>query len=187
MSPPASRLVHVQAPRMLAAYRASATGAALRAGWASPRILAAHPHQGASACASQVWRRLASQMPHHQPSNGSEGRAGDAKPWTAPTVGDGAARYQGHNFPELLESWSRSTFRQCGAALGLAAAGSTVAAMNGAFWWTLVVPFDACVATYWIIGLRDMRSKTHAIKRNFPVLGNIRYLLESIRPGEYAR
>ncbi len=51
----------------------------------------------------------------------------------------------------------------------------------------LVGPFTgaACAivtAGYWKIGLDDMRQTTHTIRRNFPVLGNIRYVLESIRP-----
>lgn len=37
-------------------------------------------------------------------------------------------------------------------------------------------------AYYWYQGLYDMRQHTHAIKRNFPVLGNFRYILEVLRP-----
>jgi glutamate synthase domain-containing protein 2 len=33
-----------------------------------------------------------------------------------------------------------------------------------------------------LLGLYDMTQSKHAIRRNFPVLGNIRYLLEAIRP-----
>lgn len=33
-----------------------------------------------------------------------------------------------------------------------------------------------------ILGVRDLLQKKHTIKRNFPVLGNFRYLLEKIRP-----
>jgi glutamate synthase domain-containing protein 2 len=32
------------------------------------------------------------------------------------------------------------------------------------------------------IGLRDIVQKRHAVRRNYPILGNIRYLVESIRP-----
>jgi hypothetical protein len=34
---------------------------------------------------------------------------------------------------------------------------------------------------YWVIGLRDIKQKSQTIRRNFPVLGNARYLLEMIR------
>ena len=37
-------------------------------------------------------------------------------------------------------------------------------------------------ASYWIVGLNDMKQTQHAIRRNFPVLGNVRYILEVLRP-----
>lgn len=40
----------------------------------------------------------------------------------------------------------------------------------------------AVMGYYWYIGLQDMNQTSHALRRNFPVIGNIRYLLESIRP-----
>lgn len=33
-----------------------------------------------------------------------------------------------------------------------------------------------------LIGLLDLTQKRHAVRRNYPILGNIRYLVESIRP-----
>ena len=35
---------------------------------------------------------------------------------------------------------------------------------------------------YWVVGFRDLSQKTHTIRKNFPVLGNIRYFFEVIRP-----
>ena len=32
------------------------------------------------------------------------------------------------------------------------------------------------------VGLNDLKQHNHSIRRNFPVLGHLRYLLESIRP-----
>ncbi len=32
------------------------------------------------------------------------------------------------------------------------------------------------------VGLDDMQQTSHTLRRNFPVLANLRYLLESIRP-----
>lgn len=43
--------------------------------------------------------------------------------------------------------------------------------------WSLVVLAPVC-----FIGLIDVFSKEHAIRRNFPVLGNLRYLFEKVRP-----
>ena len=49
------------------------------------------------------------------------------------------------------------------------------------FWpgilWTFVI-----VAPLIILGIYDMSQKRHAIRRNYPVIGNFRYILESIRP-----
>ena len=49
------------------------------------------------------------------------------------------------------------------------------------FWtgilWSLII-----VAPLIIIGIYDMTQKKHAIRRNYPVIGNFRYMLESIRP-----
>lgn len=43
--------------------------------------------------------------------------------------------------------------------------------------WSLVV-----LGPLMFIGIMDIRSKRHTIRRNFPILGNIRYLFEKIRP-----
>ena len=43
--------------------------------------------------------------------------------------------------------------------------------------WSLVV-----VIPLFLIGLNDMLQKKHAIRRNFPLIGNFRYLLEGIGP-----
>ena len=41
---------------------------------------------------------------------------------------------------------------------------------------------DLIVAAYWAIGIHDMNQKPHTVLRNFPVLGNVRFLFESVRP-----
>jgi glutamate synthase domain-containing protein 2 len=38
------------------------------------------------------------------------------------------------------------------------------------------------VGLYWFQGMKDMRQERHAVLRNFPVLGNVRYIFEVIRP-----
>jgi glutamate synthase domain-containing protein 2 len=49
------------------------------------------------------------------------------------------------------------------------------------FWPVLLIPLALCVALT-ALGLADMLQTKQAIRRNFPVLGHGRYLLESIRP-----
>lgn len=44
-------------------------------------------------------------------------------------------------------------------------------------WWAFVV-----VGPIFLLGVRDMIQKKHAILRNFPLIGHFRYLLESVRP-----
>lgn len=33
-----------------------------------------------------------------------------------------------------------------------------------------------------LVGLNDLRQRQHAVRRNYPILGNLRYLIETIRP-----
>ena len=88
----------------------------------------------------------------------------------------------GHNFPDYIEWWNRDTFRQVGYGL----VGAT-AALTGAAAWSLATPMaplllGTLTAGYWHFGLQDIRQSSHAIRRNYPVLGNVRYILETIRP-----
>jgi len=49
------------------------------------------------------------------------------------------------------------------------------------FWensWWLFVLFGPII----LIGIRDLFQKKHTIKRNFPIIGNFRYMLELVRP-----
>lgn len=47
-------------------------------------------------------------------------------------------------------------------------------------WWLLVL-----IGPLWVLGLIDMFQKKHAIMRNYPVLGRLRYLMEDLRPKIY--
>lgn len=94
---------------------------------------------------------------------------------------DRVSGYFGHNFPDFIEHWNRDTFRRVGYVLGAStgalAAGSIVVP-------AVIVPtviLGALTTAYWKIGLNDMRQKSHAIRRNYPVLGNMRYILETVR------
>ena len=54
-----------------------------------------------------------------------------------------------------------------------------VLAMLGSRWWLLAALPLAALAT---IGALDLTQTRHAIRRNYPVIGNLRFLFESIRP-----
>lgn len=84
---------------------------------------------------------------------------------------------QGQYF-DFVENWSRNAFFKTGYVLTTVAGGLTVAL--GACQETLLV--DAVIIGYWALGYHDITQKSHTILRNFPVLGNIRYVLESLRP-----
>lgn len=54
-----------------------------------------------------------------------------------------------------------------------------IAALAWGYWWWLV-PVIAALLT--VIGALDLRQTQHAILRNYPVIGHMRFLLEFIRP-----
>ena len=67
------------------------------------------------------------------------------------------------------------------AALGLGLCSLLLALASVALWgggW-LVVLVCACVVA---LGIRDLRQRQHAILRNYPVVGHLRFPLEYIRP-----
>ena len=53
-----------------------------------------------------------------------------------------------------------------------------LAATEGALWWIAAVPLLALTA----LGCYDLAQRRHAILRNYPIAGHMRFLLESIRP-----
>ncbi|MCG3266839.1 FMN-binding glutamate synthase family protein [Yoonia sp. I 8.24] len=50
------------------------------------------------------------------------------------------------------------------------------------FWFSWVFILCAVFGALTIVGIRDMRQDRHSILRNYPVLGHLRFLFESIRP-----
>ncbi len=48
-------------------------------------------------------------------------------------------------------------------------------------WWIAL----ACLSPLYIIGYLDLFQKEHTIRRNFPLIGNLRYIFENIRPEIY--
>ncbi|MDD0976774.1 FMN-binding glutamate synthase family protein [Pseudomonas fontis] len=47
---------------------------------------------------------------------------------------------------------------------------------------TWLWPFTVISALLSLVGLNDLRQSQHAVRRNYPILGNLRYLIETIRP-----
>ena len=43
-------------------------------------------------------------------------------------------------------------------------------------------PITLVTAVLSLIGIFDLLQSPHAVRRNYPILGNIRYLVEAIRP-----
>jgi len=62
----------------------------------------------------------------------------------------------------------------------LAVVGLVQAALSHAPWWPLWL--TALALGGLLLGLRDVRQPRHAILRNYPVIGHLRFLLEFIRP-----
>lgn len=90
----------------------------------------------------------------------------------------------GHNFPDFIERWNRTAFRKVGYGLAAASAASLGAPL---FLDVGIVPglvMGALTAGYWKVGLQDMAQKGHAIRRNYPVLGNLRYIMEVVGADE---
>jgi hypothetical protein len=89
--------------------------------------------------------------------------------------------FVGHSFPDFIEGWNRDSFKRVGYGMGA----TTVALGAGAMLVSpaLVVPavvLGGLSATYWAIGMNDIKQKSHAVRRNYPVLGNIRYIFETV-------
>jgi hypothetical protein len=102
---------------------------------------------------------------------------------------DKVSGYVGHNFPDFIERWNRDTFRRVGYFLGgstgvLATSTVLLASSTTSISVISMVPtvaLGALTAAYWKAGLRDMQQTSHAIRRNYPVLGNMRYIFETVR------
>jgi len=87
-----------------------------------------------------------------------------------------------HNFPDFIEHWNRQRYRQVGYALigGTGLAWATVLGGMEAISTSIIL--TGATTGYWMLGNADIQQSSHAIRRNFPVLGHARYLMESIRP-----
>ena len=54
-----------------------------------------------------------------------------------------------------------------------------ILSIAGSAWWLLPT---AIFASLVVLGFNDLNQTAHAIRRNYPVLGNMRFLFEYIRP-----
>jgi glutamate synthase domain-containing protein 2 len=48
--------------------------------------------------------------------------------------------------------------------------------------WQWVWPLTLLTGILSLLGCHDLWQKSHAVLRNYPIIGHIRYLIESIRP-----
>jgi glutamate synthase domain-containing protein 2 len=77
--------------------------------------------------------------------------------------------------PGLIERWSRKAFVVT-VLLVFASTGALALRWPAVLWsWLVFVPIT-------VLGVRDMFQRSHSIRRNFPVIGHLRYVLESIGP-----
>lgn len=93
-------------------------------------------------------------------------------------------KYSSSGLPDFIEKWNRDWFRKVG--YGLTSI-TTASACNALVIFEeqtvlLTAGLGALTGAYWMIGKRDIEQRSQTIRRNFPVLGNMRYLLEMIRP-----
>ena len=65
------------------------------------------------------------------------------------------------------------------AALGVVVVATTLLAAFGSWAWWIAA---ALLAFLLVVGVYDLLQRRHSVLRNYPVLGHMRYLLESIRP-----
>lgn len=78
---------------------------------------------------------------------------------------------------DFIEKWTPDVFRNVG--VGLAASSAAAAVAIGP---VTGLSMAAFTALYWKVGLDDMNQNASTIRRNFPFLGNLRFILESLRP-----
>ena len=84
--------------------------------------------------------------------------------------------------PDFIEMWGPGPFRRTGYALVAASAASFGLAWMHEVGHFLPLLLSGATAGYWTLGLRDLAQRHQALRRNFPVLIHVRYLLESVRP-----
>lgn len=84
--------------------------------------------------------------------------------------------------PDFIEHWGPEPFRRTGYALVAATLGSCALSLFHEVGHIFPVILGGLTAGYWKLGIADLNQTHQALRRNFPVLIHVRYLLESIRP-----
>eukprot|EP00873_Tetraselmis_striata_P027900 jgi/Tetstr1/448164/TSEL_035455.t1 len=136
------------------------------------------PHGSAWSCTSGGARWM-SVHGWGEGKSGGEKNAGEGDP-TADFTGRRISRWEkSTNFPDYIEAWGRRPFYITGAAGTAATVGLFAWLGAGASSpWVL----GGLMGAYWWQGLHDVAQESHTIKHNYPVLGNVRYILETVRP-----
>jgi glutamate synthase domain-containing protein 2 len=80
-----------------------------------------------------------------------------------------------HQVPGIIERWSRTAFLLAGAGM---VAGTAALMLLTPWAGLLLIPVGAFVA----VGFADIIQRRHTLRRNFPVIGHLRYIFESLRP-----
>eukprot|EP01104_Vermistella_antarctica_P005414 TRINITY_DN1594_c0_g1_i1.p1 TRINITY_DN1594_c0_g1~~TRINITY_DN1594_c0_g1_i1.p1 ORF type:complete len:424 (+),score=47.40 TRINITY_DN1594_c0_g1_i1:84-1274(+) len=95
--------------------------------------------------------------------------------WRVKEIRSGQSR-----FPDYIEQWNRANFWKTGIAGTVVGVGGVLflAPTSLLAWAGVGLP----LAAYFRCGIADMKQNNHALLKNFPVLGHVRYLFESIRP-----
>ena len=150
---------------------------------ASSRTVAAGRLIGRQHCHRSIGQRGPVRVTAASPSplrtlSGSSGASGPSpasedKKWHASR----SDRSESVGLPDWIEHWSRDNFKRFGYVLG-----ASPVVLAGLEAYPASVAAAAVAAGYWKVGLDDMDQKGQTVRRNFPVLGNMRYLLEMIRP-----
>lgn len=119
----------------------------------------------------------------HNSSGGENNKKRGADIWTKERVN----AYVGHSFPDFIEGWNRKVYRKVGYGLAGSSAFSialTALTCDSVLALTTIpaVILTAGTAAYFHVGESDISQTSHAVRRNYPVIGNLRYVLETIRP-----
>ena len=111
-------------------------------------------------------------------SSSSEDSKGDSKRTTYAKMYRGEINY----FPDFIHSWSPERFKAVG--VGLSAVSAATLLKLGVFD-PLAVSVSAATGLYLVTGFKDLSQKRHTIRRNYPVIGRLRYVFETLRPEIY--
>ena len=82
--------------------------------------------------------------------------------------------------PDFLHAWTPELFKKSVVGLSILTLGASFIVSP-----VLGIGIGGFTSAYAALGYADMQQKRHTIRRNFPVVGHLRYLFETLRPGLY--